>query len=82
MAGSVRMVYAIIYSLLLGFGITIGTAIYGLMDVHAVTPTSCSTKMPKHYHFMFVPLFTLWYVFLRFLPAKMTNGIKDHTSHD
>ena len=28
-AGSVRMVYAIIYSLFLGFGITIGTALFG-----------------------------------------------------
>ncbi|KAL2867277.1 uncharacterized protein BJX67DRAFT_81157 [Aspergillus lucknowensis] len=40
-AGSVRMVYAIIYSLFLGFGITIGTAVYGLLDSHASTDYTC-----------------------------------------
>jgi uncharacterized membrane protein YjjP (DUF1212 family) len=42
-AGSVRMVYAIIYALFLGFGITIGTAVYGLMDPNAVTSVTCAT---------------------------------------
>lgn len=40
-AGSIRMVYAIIYSLFLGYGITVGTTIYGLMDANATTETSC-----------------------------------------
>ena len=58
-AGSVRMVYAIIYSLFLGFGITIGTAIYGIMDRNAVSSTTCQSEMPKHWFFFFVPGFTL-----------------------
>ncbi|KZS96865.1 DUF1212-domain-containing protein [Sistotremastrum niveocremeum HHB9708] len=33
--GSVRMVYAIIYSLFLGFGLTIGSDLYLLIDSHA-----------------------------------------------
>jgi uncharacterized membrane protein YjjP (DUF1212 family) len=41
-AGSIRMVYAIIYSLFLGYGITVGTTIYGLMDASATSATSCS----------------------------------------
>lgn len=41
-AGSIRMVYAIIYSLFLGYGITVGTTIYGLMDDNATSQTSCS----------------------------------------
>jgi uncharacterized membrane protein YjjP (DUF1212 family) len=57
--GSVRMVYAIIYSLFLGFGITIGTAIYGLMDRNASSDTHCKTSLPKYVPFVFVPLFTL-----------------------
>lgn len=40
-AGSVRMVYAIIYSLFLGYGITIGTAVYGLIDSNATSNTQC-----------------------------------------
>jgi uncharacterized membrane protein YjjP (DUF1212 family) len=41
-AGSVRMVYAIIYSLFLGYGITVGTTIYGLMDGNATNASSCA----------------------------------------
>jgi uncharacterized membrane protein YjjP (DUF1212 family) len=66
-AGSVRMVYAIIYALFLGFGITIGTAVYGLMDRNAVTSVTCATPHYFHWwtgnpylsHFPFVPLFTI-----------------------
>lgn len=58
-AGSIRMVYAIIYSLFLGFGITIGTAIYGIMDSNAVSATSCSSSMPEPYFFPFVPAFAM-----------------------
>ncbi|KAI9799758.1 MAG: hypothetical protein M1833_003877 [Piccolia ochrophora] len=58
-AGSVRMVYAIIYSVFLGFGITIGTAIYGLIDADAASATTCSDELPEYYRFFFVPAFTL-----------------------
>ena len=58
-AGSVRMVYAIIYSLFLGFGITIGTSFYGAADQHASQQTSCSgSALPPYVKFAFVPLFT------------------------
>ena len=57
-AGSVRMVYAIIYSLFLGFGITIGSVIYGLMDENATSQTQCSNPMPAYWFFWFVPAFT------------------------
>ncbi|OBT54399.1 hypothetical protein VE04_10327 [Pseudogymnoascus sp. 24MN13] len=58
-AGSVRMVYAVIYSLFLGFGITIGTAMYGLMDSNATSATSCARPMNQYARFAFVPLFTM-----------------------
>ncbi|KUJ18322.1 DUF1212-domain-containing protein [Mollisia scopiformis] len=58
-AGSVRMVYAIIYALFLGYGITIGTAIYGLMDSNATSSTSCSAPLGEYYKWLFVPAFTL-----------------------
>lgn len=55
------MVYAIIYTLFLGFGITIGTALYGIMDANATSATTClaSTLMPTYYRFFFVPAFTM-----------------------
>lgn len=40
-AGSIRMVYAVIYSLFLGYGITVGTMIYGLMDENASSESTC-----------------------------------------
>lgn len=55
--GSIRMVYAIIYSLFLGFGITIGTAIYGWIDSNAVSTTTCSDTLDSHWNFAFVPVF-------------------------
>jgi uncharacterized membrane protein YjjB (DUF3815 family) len=58
-AGSVRMVYAIIYSLFLGFGITVGTAIYGLIDENATSATTCSNTMNQYYRFFFVPAFAM-----------------------
>ena len=58
-AGSVRMIYAVIYSLFLGFGITIGTSFYGGINKNATSATSCSTNMPTWFKFVFVPPFTL-----------------------
>jgi len=58
-AGSVRMVYAIIYSLFLGFGITIGTALYGLIDQNATTATTCQEPMEAPWFFIAVPIFTM-----------------------
>ncbi|KAK0310637.1 hypothetical protein LTR01_003791 [Friedmanniomyces endolithicus] len=58
-AGSIRMVYAIIYSLFLGFGITIGTAVYGIMDKNATSATTCNGGIPAPYFFPFVPAFAM-----------------------
>ncbi|PGH23111.1 hypothetical protein AJ80_02885 [Polytolypa hystricis UAMH7299] len=61
-AGSIRMVYAIIYSLFLGFGIMIGTALYGLMDGNATSEYTCPASPitnPYLNSFPFVLLFTL-----------------------
>ncbi|EAW12333.1 threonine/serine exporter family protein [Aspergillus clavatus NRRL 1] len=62
-AGSIRMVFAIIYSLFLGYGITVGTTIYGLLDPNATSETSCpnlSIYGSKYVqHFIFVPVFVI-----------------------
>ncbi|KAI4200788.1 MAG: hypothetical protein LQ350_003696 [Teloschistes chrysophthalmus] len=59
LAGSVRMVYAIIYSLFLGYGITIGTSFYGGIDKKATSQVSCNTSMPFWFPYIFVPPFTV-----------------------
>ncbi|OCK87462.1 DUF1212-domain-containing protein [Cenococcum geophilum 1.58] len=58
-AGSVRMVYAIIYSLFLGYGITIGTALFGMMTPNAVSATTCNNPMRQEWYYLFVLMFTL-----------------------
>lgn len=58
-AGSVRMVYAIIYSLFLGFGITIGTVLFGMMYKDATSETSCKDPMSSHWYYFFVLAFSL-----------------------
>lgn len=68
-AGSIRMVYAIIYTLFLGFGILIGTTIMGLIYPNATNDITCHT--PEYWDasnnkwkllytkFIWVPVFTI-----------------------
>ncbi|KAI4115227.1 MAG: hypothetical protein LQ338_007888 [Usnochroma carphineum] len=77
LAGSVRMVYAIIYSLFLGYGITIGTSFYGGMDPHATSKVTCNTTPPTWFSFIFVPPFTLCLIIInqgkwKQVPAMLT----------
>ncbi|KAK5191639.1 pheromone-regulated protein prm10 [Exophiala xenobiotica] len=68
-AGSVRMVYAIIYSLFLGFGILIGTVLMGVMypgaqsSVTCDTPDYWDTSKPSYkliyVKFIWVPIFAV-----------------------
>ncbi|KAM0562903.1 hypothetical protein ACHAPJ_001743 [Fusarium lateritium] len=57
--GSIRIVYAIIYSLLLGFGIMVGATLYGLFDSHPTSTTTCTNPMNPYYGFIFVPPFVI-----------------------
>ena len=82
-AGSVRLVYAIIYSLFLGFGITVGTVLYGLMDTNATTDYTCrNMNYPNEYiqHFPFVLVFTFFLCMInqakwKQMPVMITIGI-------
>lgn len=53
--GAVRMFYAIIYSMFLTFGITLGTAIYGWCDEKASTAVTC-TGLDDRWKILTVPL--------------------------
>ncbi|KIW62957.1 hypothetical protein, variant [Phialophora macrospora] len=68
-SGSVRMVYAIIYSLFLGFGILIGSVVMGLIYPQAQSDVTCNTPAwwndsnngPKllYVRFIWVPMFAI-----------------------
>ena len=62
LAGSVRLVFAIIYSLVLGFGMMLGTSFYGSMDDHASQAHTCPADPYLNEYatsFPFVLLFTI-----------------------
>lgn len=66
-AGSIRLVYAIIYSLFLGYGITVGVTIYGLIDGNASSDTTCPPwpiNNPYLQRFPFVFAMTIWIIIL------------------
>jgi uncharacterized membrane protein YjjB (DUF3815 family) len=56
-------VFAIIYSLFLGYGITVGTAIYGAIDFNATTLTECHAPLNPYWNFLFVPLYVFFTTF-------------------
>ncbi|ODQ80958.1 hypothetical protein BABINDRAFT_160392 [Babjeviella inositovora NRRL Y-12698] len=58
-SGAVRMFYAIIYFLFLGFGITLGAALYGWIDSNAVSEVTCKRNLSPWWNFLFVPMFTI-----------------------
>ena len=68
--GSVRMVYAVIYSLFLGFGITIGTAIFGALTSKATSDVQCRSSPPVWLPWICVPLFTLCLIIINQGKAK------------
>ncbi|CAG5145056.1 uncharacterized protein ALTATR162_LOCUS1646 [Alternaria atra] len=61
--GSIRLVFAIIYSLFLGYGITVGTAIYGAIDSNATNSTQCQNPMNPYWNFLMVPLYVFFTTF-------------------
>lgn len=59
-AGSVRMVYALIYTIFLGYGITIGSVIWGAIYENATSETTCrGDAVDWRWGILFVPLFTI-----------------------
>lgn len=76
--GSIRLVYTIIYSLFLGYGVTVGTTIYGLIDSYASTQTTCPVKSesvwgnPYIQQFVWVPLYILSAALMSHATLKQT----------
>jgi uncharacterized membrane protein YjjB (DUF3815 family) len=69
-AGSVRMVYGIIFTLFLAFGITVGTTVYGALDSSATSTLTCSSPWPFWWQIIFVPAFTLAWVIVNQAPWR------------
>lgn len=59
-AGSIRMFYAVIYSMFLGFGITLGAVVYGWCDHNATRQDKCPQQLDPLWRILFVPLYSLF----------------------
>ncbi|KHJ36372.1 putative duf1212 domain membrane protein prm10 [Erysiphe necator] len=59
-AGGVRVVYGLIITFFLEFGISIGTALYGILDPNASNATTCDNDLSDPQKWIFVPLFALF----------------------
>ncbi|KAF7721612.1 hypothetical protein EC973_004359 [Apophysomyces ossiformis] len=81
-SGVVRMVYAILYSFLLGYGISMGSELYNTMDKSAVqeklpectlaaNASTCVANENQLWNILLVPLFGLAYcIYLRARPPR------------
>lgn len=61
-SGSVRLFYAIIFSLLLGYGLTIGASLWNLFDPSSraeAVPAVCSDPLDPKWNILFVPVFAI-----------------------
>ncbi|KAF9436629.1 hypothetical protein BGZ76_003426 [Entomortierella beljakovae] len=75
-SGSVRLFYAIIYSLLLGYGLTIGASIWNLIDSSS-TPIGvtgeCPNTLDPKWNILFIPVFAFSLnIYLKLHPRQWT----------
>jgi uncharacterized membrane protein YjjP (DUF1212 family) len=53
-----RLMYALVYALLLAYGVAIGSSLYGLIDHDAVASTVCENQISPFWNLFFVPFFS------------------------
>ncbi|KAG0024154.1 hypothetical protein BGZ81_007811 [Podila clonocystis] len=62
-SGSVRLFYAVVFSLLLGYGLTIGASLWHMFEpsskANAASSTACTPSLDPKWNIMFVPLFAI-----------------------
>lgn len=58
-AGSARMGYALLYTLSLGYSMTIGATLYGLVDRNASSALTCQEPLGQPWKLLFCTAFTL-----------------------
>jgi uncharacterized membrane protein YjjB (DUF3815 family) len=59
-AGSTRLFYAVIYSLLLGYGIDVGSQLWAVIDSNAPTSATCPRSVNPHWKILLVPCYLVF----------------------
>ncbi|ORY60839.1 uncharacterized protein BCR38DRAFT_349131 [Pseudomassariella vexata] len=59
-AGSTRLFYAIIYSLLLGYGIDVGSQLWVVIDSNAPNSATCPRSINPRWKILLVPTYLVW----------------------
>ncbi|KAF2760818.1 DUF1212-domain-containing protein [Pseudovirgaria hyperparasitica] len=71
-AGATRLFYAVIYSLFLGYGINVGSQLWGSADAHATTSATCPRSVDPKWKIVLVPFFiAMQAVVLRSRPRQI-----------
>jgi uncharacterized membrane protein YjjP (DUF1212 family) len=53
-----RLMYALVYALLLAYGVAVGSSLYGVIDHDAVSSTVCENQISPFWNLFFVPFFS------------------------
>ncbi|KAH8673495.1 hypothetical protein BX600DRAFT_206447 [Xylariales sp. PMI_506] len=71
-AGSTRLFYAVMYSLLLGYGIDVGSQLWAVIDTNAVTSATCPRSVDPRWRILLVPTYlVLQAVLIRSRPRQI-----------
>ncbi|KAI1871643.1 hypothetical protein JX265_005629 [Neoarthrinium moseri] len=71
-AGSTRLFYAVMYSLLLGYGINVGAQLWAVIDPDAVTSSTCPRSVDPRWKILLVPSYlVLQAVLIRSRPRQI-----------
>jgi uncharacterized membrane protein YjjP (DUF1212 family) len=54
-----RIMYALVYALLLAYGVAVGSSLYGLIDHDAASGTVCERQISPFWNLFFVPFFSI-----------------------
>ncbi|KAH6658287.1 hypothetical protein BKA67DRAFT_210341 [Truncatella angustata] len=83
-AGSTRLFYAVIYSLLLGYGINVGAQLWLLIDENAPTSATCPRSLDPKWRILLVPSYLVVQAILirsrpRQIPVQVLIGSAAYT---
>ncbi|KAG0175481.1 hypothetical protein DFQ28_000098 [Apophysomyces sp. BC1034] len=72
-SGIIRLVYALLYSYILAYGLTTGQGLYLTIDksIGLYNPSDCATNVSQWWYFLLVPMFCIVFcIYIRAFPSR------------